>query len=360
VWFSPRRAGGASAGGGRHAIALVAWLGLALAAALGGAGGFGLAEVVTSTPSTPSIVRLDPRLDPLVPSGASVERIVDGMGWTEGPVWNGRRGELLFSDVPGNAVHRWRPGQGASLFLKPSGYTGATPFPGKEPGSNGLAFDGAGRLVLCEHGDRRIARLESDGRKTTLVERYQDRRLNSPNDLVLGSNGDLYFTDPPFGLPRTFDDPGKELPFSGVFRLSPAGKLTLLTRELAAPNGIALSPSGSTLYVSNAERARAVWMAYAMREDGSLGPGRVLFDATALARTRPGAPDGMKVDRHGNLFAAGPGGVYVLGPDGAHLGSIEIGSATGNVAWGDDGRTLYITAGSAVYRVRLITRGVGF
>ncbi|HSF04168.1 MAG TPA: SMP-30/gluconolactonase/LRE family protein [Methylomirabilota bacterium] len=345
---------------GRRAIALVAWLGLVLATALGGAGGFGLAQMITSAPSAPGIVRLDPRLDRLVPSGATLERIVEGLSWTEGPVWDRRRGDLLFSDVPGNAVHRWRPDQGLSLFLRPSGYTGAAPFPGKEPGANGLAFDAAGRLVLCEHGDRRIARLEPDGRKTPLADRYQGRRLNSPNDLVFHSNGDLYFTDPPFGLPDTFDDPAKELPFSGVFRMSASGELTLLTRELRAPNGIALSPSESTLYVSNAERARAVWMAYPMRQDGTLGPGRVFFDATGLAATRPGGPDGMKVDREGNLFAAGPGGVYVLGPDGTHLGSIEIGSATGNVAWGEDGRVLYITAGSAVYRVRLTTRGVGF
>jgi gluconolactonase len=344
---------------GRHVIALLAWLLLGLTAVLGAAGGLGVAQMITS-PSAPRIVRLDPRLDRLVPPGATLERIVEGLQWTEGPVWDRRRRELLFSDVPGNAVHRWRAGESVSLLLRPSGYTGSAPFSGKEPGSNGLAFDAAGRLVLCEHGDRRIARLGPDGRKTTLADRYQGRRLNSPNDLVFRANGDLYFTDPPFGLPETFDDPAKELPFSGVFRLSAAGELTLLTRELPAPNGIALSPSGSTLYVSNAERTRAVWMAYRLRDDGTLGPGAVLFDATALAATRPGSPDGMKVDREGNLFAAGPGGVYVLGPDGAHLGSIEIGSATGNVAWGEDGHALFITAGPVVYRVRLTTRGLGF
>ncbi len=335
-------------------------LALVLAAGLAGAWGLGFAQLSQTPSAAPRILRLDPRLERLVPADAVVERIADGFAWVEGPVWDRRRGELLFSDVPGNAIYRWRPREGVNLFLTPSGYTGSAPFPGKEPGANGLAIDPVGRLVLCEHGDRRIARLEPDGRKITLADRYQDRRLNSPNDLVFRSNGDLYFTDPPFGLPRVFDDPGKELPFSGVFRLSATGELVLLTRELSAPNGIALSPSESTLYVSNADRDRAVWMAYPTKEDGTLGPGRILFDATALARTRPGAPDGMKVDRDGNLFAAGPGGVYVLGPDGAHLGSIDIGSATGNVAWGEDGRVLFITAGSVVYRVRLTARGLGF
>jgi gluconolactonase len=333
---------------------------LVLTAVLATASSLGPAQPGPTLPAGPRIVRLDSRFDRLVPADAVVTRIADGFAWVEGPVWDRRRGHLLFSDVPGNAIHRWRPAEGVSLFLTPSGYTGSAPFPGKEPGANGLAFDPAGRLVLCEHGDRRIARLEPDGRKTPLADRFQGRRLNSPNDLVFGSTGDLFFTDPPFGLPQTFDDPAKELPFSGVFRLSAGGALTLLTSELSAPNGIALSPSESTLYVSNADRARAVWMAYPLKADGTLGPERVLFDATALARTRPGAPDGMKVDREGHLFAAGPGGVYVLGPDGAHLGSIDLGSATGNVAWGEDGRVLYITAGPALYRVGLTTRGLGF
>lgn len=345
---------------GRHGIVLVAWLAVVLAAVFAGGWGLGLAQLTQTPPPAPRVLRLDARLDRLIPPDAVVEPVADGFAWTEGPVWDRRRGELLFSDVPGNAIYRWRPGEGVSLLLRPSGYTGSAPFPGQEPGANGLAFDASGRLVFCAHGDRRIIRLEPDGRKTTLAERYEGRRLNSPNDLVFRANGDLYFTDPPFGLPDTFDDPGRQLPFSGVFRLSAAGELALLTRELAAPNGIALSPSESTLYVSNAERARAVWMAYPMREDGTLGPGHVLFDATELARTRPGAPDGMKVDREGNLFAAGPGGVYVLGPDGTHLGGIDIGSATGNVAWGEDGHVLFITAGTVVYRVRLTTRGLGF
>jgi gluconolactonase len=313
-------------------------------------------------PSAPvgRIVRLDPRFDQLIPRGAGLERIAGGFAWVEGPVWDRSRSSLLFSDIPKNSVFEWRPGTGVRLFMTPSGYTGSTPFQGREPGSNGLAFDAEGRLVLCEHGDRRIARLEADGRKTTLADRYEGKRLNSPNDLVFKSNGDLYFTDPPFGLPRTFDDPAKELDFSGVYRLTSGGQLTLLTRDLKAPNGITFGPSENVLYVSDADRRHAVWMAYEVRSDGTLGKGRVFFDATAWTKTRKGAPDGMKVDREGNLFAAGPGGVHVFAPDGTLLGSIELDVPTSNVAWGGDGSTLYLTADTAVYRISLTTKGLGF
>jgi gluconolactonase len=265
-----------------------------------------------------SVIRRDPRFDALIPQGAVVETVASGFEWVEGPAWDRVRGALLFSNIPENAVYQVRPPERASLFLKPSGYTGTAPFTGREPGSNGLAFDPQGRLVLCEHGDRRIARLEPDGRKTTLADRYQGKRLNSPNDLVLKSDGSIYFTDPPFGLPGAFDDPDKELSFQGVYRLSPDGTLTLLTKELEAPNGIGFSPDEKTLYVSNADRKNAVWMAFDVLENGTLGPGRVFFDATEWVRTKKGVPDGLDVDRHGNLFAAGPGGIHVIAPDGTH------------------------------------------
>jgi gluconolactonase len=197
----------------------------------------------------PVIVRLDPRFDSLVPAGAVLEKIVDDHGWTEGPAWVSAGGYLLFSDVVKNAIYRWRRGEGDSLFLQPSGYTGKAPFPGAEPGSNGIAVDPEGRLVFCQHGDRRIVRREPDGRITVLVERYQGKRINSPNDLVFRSNGDLYFTDPPFGLPNSYHDSAKELPFQGVYRLGRDGRLTLLTGDLSGPNGIAFSPDERTLYV---------------------------------------------------------------------------------------------------------------
>jgi gluconolactonase len=305
------------------------------------------------------IVRLDPRFDKLVPLNVKIEKIARGHKWVEGPVWNRKEGYLLFSDIPKNSVYKWQAGKGESLFLKPSGYTGKTPFEGLEPGSNGLTYDPQGRLVLAEHGDRRIARLEN-GRKTTLVERFDGKRINSPNDLVFKSNGDLYFTDPPFGLPKSFDDPQKELPFQGVYRYSMDGRLTLLTKDLKAPNGIAFSPDEKKLYVSNADPSNAVWMLYGVAPEGNVVNGRVLFDATASTKSKKGIPDGMKVDREGNLFAAGPGGIFVIGLDGAHLGSIETGVPTGNVAWGEDGSSLFITSNTNVYRLKLTTKGAGF
>jgi gluconolactonase len=308
----------------------------------------------------PVVVRLDPRFDQLVPANAVLEKIADNHGWAEGPVWVRDGGYLLFSDVVRNAIYRWKPGEGETVFLRPSGYTGAAPFAGKEPGSNGLAIDPVGRVVFCQHGDRGISRREPDGRLTVLTDRFEGKRLNSPNDLVFKSNGDLYFTDPPFGLPRTFDDSAKELSFQGVYRRSPDGKLTLLTRELSAPNGIAFSPDERTLYVSNADRERLVWMAFEVQSDGTLGRSRVLYDGTRSLADRRGTADGLKVDANGDIFGAGPGGVYVFAPDGAMLGWFDFGGNVGNVAWGEDGATLFIAANAAVYRVRLTTVGAGW
>ena len=306
------------------------------------------------------VIRLDPRFDKLVPSGVTVERIVGGRKWVEGPLWNRREGYLLFSDIPANSVIKWQAGKGTSVFLKPSGYTGRAPFEGPEPGSNGLAFDPEGRLVLAAHGDRRIARLERNGHMTTLVDRFEGNRINSPNDVVFKSNGDLYFTDPPFGLPKSFDDPRRETPFQGVYKYAKNGKLTLLSQDIKAPNGIAFSADEKQLYISNADRANAVWMAFDVSIDGGIENGKVLFNATPWTKHKAGLPDGMKVDRYGNIFAAGPGGIQVFSPLGEHLGSIETGVATGNLAWGEDGSTLFITSNSNVFRLKLTTKGAGF
>lgn len=309
-----------------------------------------------------TIERLKPSFDALVPSEARVEILANGYDWTEGPAWFPEDGGyLLFSDIPGNVIHRYRDGHGVDIYLRPSGYTHEDPR-GGEPGSNGLARDPNGDLVLCQHGDRRIARLVKEGwTYATLADRYEGKRLNSPNDLVFHSNGDLYFTDPPYGLPGNVDNPNKELPFQGVYRLSTDGELTLLTRDLSRPNGIAFSPDEKTLYVANSDPEKAVWVAFPVKDDGTIGEGRVLFDATPwVGPERKGLPDGLCVDSEGNLFATGPGGVLVFSPDGTHLGTLATGEATANCAFGGDGRDLYITADMYLARVRLNTKGLGF
>lgn len=307
-------------------------------------------------PTIGTIERLDPALDQLIPPGAVIEKLAGGFEWSEGPVWVSRGNYLLFSDVPRNVVFKWQEGVGTREFLLPSGYTGENRR-GGEPGSNGLTLDSRGRLVLCQHGDRRVARLESDGRFTTLAEYYKFRRFNSPNDLAYKSNGDLYFTDPPYGLQKGNEDPAKELNFNGVYRLDTQGRVTLLTATLTYPNGIAFSPDEKTLYVAVSDPKQAIWMAYDVQGDGTLARGRVFFDATSMTQGRKGLPDGLKVDRRGNLFATGPGGVLVFSPEGKHLGTINTGEATANCAWGEDGSVLYITADMYLCRIKTSTRG---
>jgi gluconolactonase len=317
-------------------------------------------------PTVGSIERLDPRLDALVPPEAVIEVLATGFAWSEGPVWVATdkgglpAGCLLFSDIPNNRIHRWQPGQGLDVFMEPAGFTGPAGY-GNERGSNGLTLDRGGRLILCEHGDRRVSRLEPGGGKKTLADSYRGRRLNSPNDAAVHSSGAIYFTDPPYGLPKGFDDPRRELEFCGVYRLAPDGTLTLLCDSMTRPNGIAFSPDEKTLYVAQSDPAAAIWRAFTVAADGTLADGetggRVFFDATPLAKTRRGLPDGLKVDSRGNLFATGPGGVLVFAPDGSHLGTILTGQATANCAFGDDGTSLFITADSLLGRVRLATAG---
>ena len=328
------------------------WLLLAFAALLP-------AQDTTNFPALGEVVRMDPRLDRLIPKDARIEVVASGFLWAEGPVWIKDGGYLLFSDIPRNSVMKWKEGEGVSLWMKPSGYTGVADY-GGEPGSNGLLLDPQGRLVFCEHGDRRISLLYPDGGKQTLVDSYQGKRLNSPNDAVYHRNGDLYFTDPPYGLPKRWDDPRRELDFCGVYRLSKDGKLTLLTKEMTRPNGIAFSPDYKTLYVAQSDPEAALWKAFPLKEDGTLGPGRVFYDVTEFVGKLPGLPDGMKVDREGNVFATGPGGVYVFTPKGELLGRISTGEATANCAWGDDGSMLYLTADMYLCRIKTTTRGLGF
>ena len=307
------------------------------------------------------IERLDPAFDALVPRDARIEKLAEGFAWTEGPVWRKSGGYLLFSDIPNNTINRWKEGQGITVFLRPAGYNGSTPA-GRELGTNGLAFDSQDKLVMADHGNRQIARLnDANFTRTTLADRYDGKRLNSPNDLVFHSNGDIYFTDPPYGLDGTDKSPARELPFHGIYRLKPSGELTLLTKDIAFPNGIGISPDGRTLYIGSSNGAKTRWHAFDIQQDGTLARERVFFDPAALvAERRVGGADGLKVDRSGNLWATGPGGVLVFSPDGRHLGTIMTGQPTANVAFGDDGSTLYMTANKTLMRIRTSTKGLGF
>lgn len=315
------------------------------------------AQPPRSYPVLGAVLREDPRLDAVLDPGARIEVVASGFEWSEGPVWDRTAGALLFSDIPNNVVLKWDPKLGLSQFLKPAGYTGVLPY-GREPGSNGLLFDAQGRLILCQHGDRRLARLETEGGLRTLADNYQGKRLNSPNDAVLHSSGAIYFTDPPYGLPKQWDDPRRELDFCGVFRLAPDGNLTLLTREMTRPNGIAFSPDEKTLYVAQSDPKAALWKAFPVQPDGSLAPGRVFADVTSMAGKLPGLPDGLKLDVQGNLWATGPGGVHIYAPDGTRLGRLDTGEATANVAWGGDSSVLYITADMYLCRIQTRTRGL--
>lgn len=315
----------------------------------------------TSSSTISKIVRHESRMNDLVPPDAEIEVLAIGFEWSEGPLWiqDASGGHLLFSDIPRNSVMKWQEGVGVTLFMKPSGYTGITDY-GREPGSNGLTLDLQRHIIFCEHGDRRISRLEKNGGKKTLVDSYNGKRLNSPNDAVVKSNGDMYFTDPPYGLPKGHDDPRRELDFCGVFRLSASGELILLTKEMTRPNGIAFSPDEKVLYVAQSDSKNPIIKAFPVKSDHTQGRGKLLFDFASFARKYPGAPDGLKVDQHGNLFATGPGGVYVITPKGELLGRIHTGKPTSNCAWGNDGSVLYITADDYLCRVRTKTKGANW
>jgi len=308
--------------------------------------------------------RLDPSIDRIVPAGATMERVATGFKWLEGPIWADH--SLYFADIPGNRICKWTPGAGVSTFLQPSGYKGSAAYGGPEPGSNGMTLDARGRLTVAGHAQRDVYRFESlspNATITILADSYQGKKLNSPNDLVYKSDGSLYFTDPPYGLRTQSDhDPEKQLQVNGVYRIPHAleqkpgappdrASLRLLITDLTRPNGIAFSPDEKYLYVNNSE-PKKIWMRYRVQPDGSLTDAKLLYDATA--DTRPGAPDGMKVDQEGNIYSAGPGGVWIFSPDGKPLATILFPEKVANLNWaGPDRKTLYIVASSSIYRVRL-------
>jgi gluconolactonase len=311
------------------------------------------------------IERLDPKFDKLIAKDAKIYKVAGGFIWAEGPVWVKDGGYLLFSDIPNNVINKYNPKDGkVTEFLKPSGYTGKTARggkPGDEPGSNGLMLDPQGRLTICEHGDRQVSRIEKDGKKTVLASKYDGKRLNSPNDLVFKSNGDLYFTDPPYGLgPKTWDEPTRELDFCGIYRISKDGQLTLLTKELTRPNGLTFSLDEKTLYVANSDPKLPYIYAFDVKDDGTLGKHRIFFDTSKWVGKTKGLPDGMKLDVNGNLWTTGPGGVWVLTPDGTPLGRLDTGVATANCAFAEDGSVLYMAADHDLCKVQTSTKGKGF
>jgi gluconolactonase len=308
-------------------------------------------------PTLGSIERLDPRFDALVPKDAVIEVLASGFIWAEGPVWAKSEQALFFSDIPRNRVMRWHATDGLSIFLEPAGFTGPGAY-GSERGSNGLSLDRQGNLISCEHGDRRVSRLTPGGGKRTVADNYRGKRFNSPNDCTVHSSGAIYFTDPPYGLPKGWDDERRELDFCGIYRVTPDGVVTLLCETMTRPNGICLSPDEKRLYVAQSDPAAPIWNVFSVQPDGTLDGGRLFFDGTKLFRQRKkGLPDGLKVDVHGNVFATGPGGVLVLAPDGTHLGTFLTGQATANCGFGGDGKTLFMTADSHLCRVKLSTTG---
>ena len=320
----------------------------------------------------PAVVeRLDPAANDIIPEAATLRKLATGYTWTEGPVWI-HDGYLLFADIPSNTIRRVSPGRPATIFLQPSGYLGSAPFGGREPGSNGMTLDVRGRLTVAGHGQRDVYRVESLGdpaaAHTILADTYQGKRLSSPNDLVYKSDGALYFTDPPYGLPMQADtDPAKELTINGVYRVPAAvdqepgappqrDRLQLLIGDLPRPNGIVFSPDEKYLYVSNSE-PRKIWMRYPVKPDGTLDAGEVFYDASSDPRA--GYPDGIKVDRAGNLYGSGPGGVWIFSPAGKHIATILMPERVSNVNWGGrDSKSLFITASTSVYQIHLKVPGV--
>lgn len=322
----------------------------------------------TPLPTIGQVVRADPRLDKIIPADAKVDVLASGFVWAEGPVWLKEESALLFSDIPQNTIFKYTDKEGVIPFLKPSGYTGLGPYSG-EPGSNGLTIDRQGRLIACEHGDRRISAMPLDGSggKRTLADSYNGKRFNSPNDVVAHSNGSYYFTDPPYGMPKQEKSPS-ETNMYGVYRIAPEragvpGMVSVVVSDLPRPNGIAFSPDEKTLYVAQSDPIRPVVMAYPLLADGSVGKGRMVFGPDDMKkRNLNGGFDGMKVDKNGNLYVTGSGGVLILAPTSGigpfdFLGHINIGGATANCAWGDDGSTLYITADMYLCRIKTLARG---
>ena len=309
-----------------------------------------------------NVEKLDPSLDAIIRQDAQAEIIADGFDWSEGPVWIQEHNMLLFSDIPPNKIYKWTEEKGLELYLTPSGYTGSVQR-GGEVGSNGLLIDYDGKLVLCQHGDRRLAYMNAPLMSpapdfVTIADNYQGKKLNSPNDAVYRrSNGDLFFTDPPYGLEKNMQDPLKEIPFQGVYKVSPQGEVTLLVDSISRPNGIAFTPDEKQLIVASSDPSKAAWYVYDVLENDSLVSAGILYDATDAVKTGKGLPDGLKIDRQGNIFATGPGGVWIFNKDHKLLGKFKVPEACSNIALSPDEGTLYITNDMNVLRLKLVDKG---
>jgi gluconolactonase len=321
------------------------------------------ASLGDTAPPFGRVHRLDPALDALIAPDAEFEQIASGIKWAEGPVWVKNGGFLLFSDPPMNTMYRWSRTDGQSVYMHPSGYAGPDTPTLREAGSNGLAIDAAGALIICDSGDRSLVRYDfATKTRTTLAGRFEGKRFNSPNDCAIAKSGAIYFTDPPYGLADIEKSPIKELPYSGIYRWTPDGKVALIDKSFLYPNGIALSPDETTLYADNTDPANPIIRAYRLGADGLPVGFSTLYDTKPLSGPGVrGNPDGMKIDALGNLYAAGPGGLLVISPQGKLLGAIEApGRTTPNCAFGEDGMTLFFAATDAVGRIRLKVKGAGW
>lgn len=310
-------------------------------------------------PKTGSVDRFHPSLDQIIAPGERPEIIAEGFDWSEGPLWLPEQEILIFSDIPKNSIYQWSEKDSLKLYLKPSGYTDSTPR-GGETGSNGLILNSKGKLVLCQHGDRRMAVMDAPLNTpapefTSLISSWENKRFNSPNDAVFSTSGDLYFTDPAYGMEFRYKDPSREMDFTGVFKLSAEGEISLLTDQLSAPNGIGLSPDEKNLYVANSGGGeKSIWMIYDFAEDGSLANGKVFHDASVASDSLRGAPDGLVVRNDGIIFATGPGGVWIFTPEGENLGIVKTGQATSNCTLDSDDQYLYMTADMYLMRIKLV------
>ena len=313
-------------------------------------------DASTSARTFGTIERSDPALDDLVKNDAQIEIVAEGFEWSEGPLWVEDQNMLLFSDVPTNIVYKWTEENGKETYLTPSGRTGSLPY-GNEPGSNGLTLNPEGKLVLCQHGDRRVALMDAPltapaAKFVSVVDNFEGKKFNSPNDAVFNSKGELFLTDPPYGLPEKEKDPTREIPFHGVYKVM-GGVSKLITDSITRPNGIALFPGEKRLLVANSDPAKPIWYSFDIAEDGTASNAAIFFDATEAAKTEKGLPDGLKIDKNGNVFATGPGGVWIFDQGGKLLGKIKIPELASNCAFSADEKTLFVTADTYLVRVKL-------